>query len=50
MRNYKDEYKNKLRTADEAVQAVKSGDYISYGHFACRRSVWMKRWPNGLKN
>lgn len=34
MRNYKNEYKNKLRTADEAVQAVKSGDYVSYGHFA----------------
>jgi acyl-CoA hydrolase len=34
MRRYTDEYKNKLKTADEAVKVVKSGDRIYYGHFA----------------
>ena len=28
-----DQYKNKLRTADEAVKAVKSGDWVYYSHF-----------------
>jgi acyl-CoA hydrolase len=28
------EYRNKLRTADEAVKCVKSGDYVYYSHFA----------------
>lgn len=31
---YSDEYKRKLRTADEAVTVVKSGDMVFYGHFA----------------
>ncbi len=34
MGTYMNEYQNKLRTPDEAVQIVKSGDYISYSHFA----------------
>ena len=29
--DYKSEYKSKLRTAAEAVQAVKSGDWVEYG-------------------
>jgi butyryl-CoA:acetate CoA-transferase len=29
-----DEYRNKLRTADEAVKVVKSGDWVYYSHFA----------------
>ena len=28
--NYYDEYRNKLRTTDEAVQVVKSGDWVDY--------------------
>lgn len=31
---YLQEYKSKLRTADEAVQLVKSGDWVEYGEFA----------------
>jgi butyryl-CoA:acetate CoA-transferase len=31
---YKEEYRSKLVTADEAVKAVKSGDWIEYGAFA----------------
>ena len=27
---YRDEYKSKLRTADEAVQVIKSGDWVDY--------------------
>ena len=34
MGNYLDLYKEKLRTADQAVQVVKSGDHVWYGHFA----------------
>ncbi len=34
MSTYASEYKSKLRTADEAVKVVKSGDQVSYGHFA----------------
>ena len=29
--DYKSEYKSKLRTAEEAVRAVKSGDWVEYG-------------------
>ena len=29
-----DEYKNKLVSADEAIQVVKSGDWVDYGQFA----------------
>ncbi len=29
--SYQDEYKQKLTTADEAVKAVKSGDWVDYG-------------------
>jgi acyl-CoA hydrolase len=28
-----DQYRNKLRTADEAVKVVKSGDWVYYSHF-----------------
>lgn len=30
---YKEEYKQKLRTSEEAVKVVKSGDWIDYGFF-----------------
>lgn len=39
MRNYQEEYKRKLVTADEAVKVVKSGDWVSYSHFACTPKV-----------
>lgn len=29
-----DDYENKLRTADEAVKLVKSGDLVYYSHVA----------------
>ena len=32
-KTYSDEYKEKLRTADEAVKVVKSGDWVEYGEF-----------------
>jgi butyryl-CoA:acetate CoA-transferase len=32
--NFQEEYKSKLVTADEAVKAVKSGDWVEYGAFA----------------
>lgn len=31
---YKEEYKRKLVSADEAVKIVKSGDWVEYSHFA----------------
>jgi acyl-CoA hydrolase len=34
MGNYANLYREKLRTADEAVKVVKSGDMVSYSHFA----------------
>lgn len=34
MKNYEEEYKRKLVTADEAVKAVKSGDWVEYGSFS----------------
>ncbi len=33
--DYKKEYQKKLRTAEEAVKAVRSGDWIDYGWAAC---------------
>ncbi|KJS12841.1 MAG: 4-hydroxybutyrate CoA-transferase [Peptococcaceae bacterium BRH_c8a] len=30
---YQEEYRSKLVTADEAVKAVKSGDWVAYSHF-----------------
>jgi len=32
---FKDEYKKKLVSAEQAVAAVKSGDWVDYGHFTC---------------
>ncbi len=32
--NFKEEYQRKLVTAEEAVKAVKSGDWVDYGSFA----------------
>ena len=29
------EYRKKLVSAEEAVQTIKSGDWVDYGHFAC---------------
>ncbi|KUG03426.1 4-hydroxybutyrate coenzyme a transferase [hydrocarbon metagenome] len=34
MGSYIDQYRDKLRTPDEAVKVVKSGDFVWYGHFA----------------
>ena len=34
--SYQEVYKQKLTTADEAVKAVKSGDWVDYG--------WSDRW------
>lgn len=33
--NYQEEYKKKLRTPEEAVQVVKSGDWIDYTANIC---------------
>ena len=33
--SFKDEYKKKLVSAEQAVGAVKSGDWVDYGHFTC---------------
>ena len=32
--NWKEEYKAKLKTAEEAVSVVKDGDQVAYGEFA----------------
>ncbi len=38
--NYYDEYKNKLRTPDEAVKVIKSGDWVDYrSHLAFLRCL-----------
>ena len=33
--SYQEVYKQKLTTADEAVKAVKSGDWVDYGWSVC---------------
>ena len=33
--NYEQEYRRKLRTPEEAVQAVKSGDWVDYTTNVC---------------
>ena len=33
--SYQEEYRQKLTTADEAVKAVKSGDWVDYGWSVC---------------
>lgn len=35
--SYQDEYKQKLRTADEVAAMVKSGDTIKYGYLRVNR-------------
>ena len=44
--SYQEVYKQKLTTADEAVKAVKSGDWVDYG-WSARRMPWIRRWPGG---
>ncbi|MCL1910938.1 MAG: butyryl-CoA:acetate CoA-transferase, partial [Leptospirales bacterium] len=34
--NYKDEYRKKLMSADEAMSVVSSGDVVEYGHFSSK--------------
>ncbi|MFZ5650222.1 MAG: acetyl-CoA hydrolase/transferase family protein [Bacillota bacterium] len=36
---YQEEYKRKLVAADQAVKAVRSGDWVAYSHFACTPKV-----------
>ena len=33
--SFREEYQQKLTTADEAVKAVKSGDWVDYGWSVC---------------
>lgn len=46
MGKYIKEYQNKLRTPDDAVKIVKSGDNISYSHFAMAPRLSMKLCPS----
>ena len=45
--SYQEVYKQKLTTADEAVKAVKSGDWVDYGWSVCSADAWIRRWPGG---
>jgi acyl-CoA hydrolase len=36
MRNYREEYRSKLVTADKAAQTVKSDSFVDYGHFVLK--------------
>ncbi|MDO4482234.1 MAG: acetyl-CoA hydrolase/transferase C-terminal domain-containing protein [Bacillota bacterium] len=46
--SYLSEYKSKLRTAEEAVKVVKSGDYVEYG-LGCTMPVLLDRALAGRK-
>ena len=51
--SYQDEYKQKLKTADEAVQVVKSGDWLDYGWSICTANALDKalaKRMEGLKD
>ncbi|WP_455582250.1 butyryl-CoA:acetate CoA-transferase [Dysosmobacter sp.] len=37
--SYQEEYKQKLKTADEAVKVIKSGDWVDYGWSVCTPKV-----------
>lgn len=37
--SYQGEYKQKLKTADEAVKVIKSGDWVDYGWSVCTPKV-----------
>ena len=37
--NYEEMYRQKLRTADEAVKVIKSGDWVDYGFCAIHPRV-----------
>jgi hypothetical protein len=46
--SFKEDYKKKLVTAEEAVGVVKSGDWVDYGHFPVHRHIWILYWPGAL--
>ena len=39
-----DEYRSKLRTADEAVRLVKNGDWVDYASNNGFPKRWTRRW------
>ena len=41
--NYEEMYRQKLRTADEAVKVIKSGDWVDYGFCAIHRVCSTRR-------
>lgn len=50
---FKDEYKKKLVSAEQAVAAIKSGDWVDYGHFTCAPTFLdpvLARCANGLSD
>ncbi len=48
--SYQDEYKQKLKTADEAVQVVKSGDWLDYGWSICTANALDKALAKRMEN
>ena len=42
-----DEYRNKLKSADEAAKLVKSGDAVYYSHFVMFPGTSMRLWRSG---
>lgn len=48
--SYQEEYKQKLKTADEAVKAVKSGDWVDYGWSVCTPRHWTRPWPSAARS
>lgn len=45
--SYQEVYKQKLTTADEAVKAVKSGDWVDYGWSVCSADALDKALAGG---
>lgn len=43
--DYRELYRQKLTTADEAVKVIKSGDWVDYGFCAIQPRVLTRRWP-----
>ena len=45
-----DRYREKLVTAEQIANMIKSGGKVFIGEFAIRRKNSTKRWPGGLQN
>ena len=48
--DFREIYRQKLTTADEAVKIIKSGDWVDYGFCAIHPRVLTRHWRGGHRS